>query len=401
MSQLAMLLPWMRQRLVQVTSRVAQPQPRPLVARFASSAEARSLPADGPTLADFLPAGGCSSKEGPPAVRKPEWLKMYNPNLTPEGAEKYKQVKATIKETGLATVCQEARCPNAGECWSSGTATVMIMGDTCTRGCRFCSVATSRKPPPPEADEPQKVALAVKKWGLNYIVLTMVDRDDLPDQGCSHVVATVRELKSGNHNLRVETLVGDFQGRLDLVEQVVGSGMDVFAHNIETVERLQKTVRDRRAGYAQSLNVLRCARSARNNLVTKSSIMLGLGETAEEVQQVLRDLRDAGVEIVTFGQYLQPTKHHLKVSRYVEPKEFDEWRLAGEALGLHVASGPLVRSSYRAAELYQGRLARRAMRVSPQPIGLDVTESGESTVVLPAGLAPARAAPEVHHAASP
>lgn len=286
---------------------------------------------------------------------------MYNPNVTPEGAERYKTVRATIKDTGLATVCQEARCPNIGECWSGGTATVMIMGDTCTRGCRFCSVATSRTPPPPDAEEPQKVAAAVEKWGIDYIVLTMVDRDDLPDQGASHVAATVRNLKSRQHNLRVETLCGDFQGKLELVEEVVRSGMDVFAHNLETVKSLQRTVRDRRAGYEQSLSVLRHARQVRPDVVTKSSIMLGLGEPEEEVHQALRDLWDAGVEIVTFGQYLQPTKGHMKVTRYVTPDEFDAWRLAGEALGLHVASGPLVRSSYRAGEFFKERLAKRTV----------------------------------------
>lgn len=346
-----------------------------------------ALTADGPTLADFMPpgGGGCSGAVAPaaavgagaqraPAVRKPPWLKMYNPNLTVEGAETYKKVRATIKETGLATVCQEARCPNAGECWSSGTATVMIMGDTCTRGCRFCSVATSRTPPPPDPDEPSKVAHAVKKWGLDYIVLTMVDRDDLADQGAAHVAATVRNLKQKDPNLKVETLVGDFQGKLHLVEQLADSGMEVYAHNIETVERLQKTVRDRRAGYAQSLSVLRHAKQYRPDLVTKSSIMLGLGETAEEVHQALRDLREVGVEVVTFGQYLQPTKRHMKVTRYVDPSEFDEWARAGEALGLNVASGPLVRSSYRAGEFYKARIARRVVgEGAPRPIEVDMS----------------------------
>lgn len=237
---------------------------------------------------------------------------------------------------------------------------MMIMGDTCTRGCRFCAVATSRSPPPPDADEPQKVAAAVESWSVNYIVLTMVDRDDLPDQGAAHVAATVRELKRRKDGLRVETLVGDFQGKLDLVHQVVESGMDVFAHNIETVERLQSTVRDRRAGYAQSLSVLQYARQARKDVVTKSSIMLGLGETADEIHQALRDLRDHGVEIVTLGQYLQPTRRHMKVHRFVTPEEFDDWRKAGEALGLHMASGPMVRSSYRAGELFEERFSQRS-----------------------------------------
>jgi len=308
----------------------------------------------GPTEMSLEPEG--SGLKRAPAVRKPPWLRMYNPNLNPAHAERFKMVSNTIKKTGLATVCQEAKCPNAGECWSTGTATVMIMGDTCTRGCRFCSVSTSRTPPPLDPEEPAKVAEAVEKWGMDYIVLTMVDRDDLPDQGAGHVAECISNLKSRMPKIRVETLIGDMQGKMDLVEQVVGSGMEVFAHNIETVERLQGTVRDRRAGYAQSLAVLKHARESRSGLVTKSSVMLGLGEKEEEVHQVLRDLRDNGVEIVTFGQYLQPTKRHMKVDRYVTPAEFDAFRVAGEALGLHVASGPLVRSSYRAGELFKERL---------------------------------------------
>jgi len=362
----------------------------------AAEGRRRPLPAEGPTLADFMPAGGgCGpgaiasgiGAKRPPALKKPPWLKMYNPYLTTEGAEKYKQVKATIKETGLATVCQEARCPNAGECWSSGTATVMIMGDTCTRACRFCAVSTSRRPPPPDPEEPQKVAHAVKEWGLNYIVLTMVDRDDLADQGVNHVISTVREIKCRKPTLRVETLVGDFQGKLDLVEQLAHCGMEVYAHNIETVERLQGVVRDRRAGYAQTLSVLRHAKACNPKLVTKSSIMLGLGETGEEIRQTMIDLRDAGVEVVTLGQYLQPTKRHMKVDRYVDPAEFDEWKRVGEELGLHLASGPLVRSSYKADELYQARLKRRVGKVdggSPlelDPLGLSAKAKATETVL--------------------
>jgi len=256
-------------------------------------------------------------------------------------------------------------------------------------------VATARTPPPLAAAEPAKVAQAVEAWGLDYIVLTMVDRDDLPDQGCSHVVATVEELKKRDPRLRVETLVGDFQGRLELVEQVVASGMDVFAHNIETVERLQSIVRDRRAGYAQTLAVLRHAKKMRPDLVTKSSLMLGLGEQPEEIHQAMLDLRDAGVEILTFGQYLQPTKRHMKVSRYLTPEEFDEWRRAGEALGLHVASGPLVRSSYRAGDFFKERLARRAgteavdspdvavASASTQTLGASLTHNHSAVVTHP------------------
>ncbi|CAK0796111.1 unnamed protein product, partial [Prorocentrum cordatum] len=256
--------------------------------------------------------------------------------VDPPPMGRFKAVKASVTKSKLATVCQEARCPNMGECWSGGTATVMIMGDTCTRGCRFCSVATSRTPPPPDPDEPAKVAEAVHSWGVDYIVLTMVDRDDLPDQGAAHVAATVRNLKESWAG-RVETLIGDYQGKLDLLTQVIDSGMDVFAHNIETVERLQGTVRDRRANYEQSLRVLRHARDVRSGLVTKSSVMLGLGETEEEVHQTMRDLRGAGVQILTFGQYLQPTKRHMKVTRYVTPGEFDDLKRVGEAMGFHMA----------------------------------------------------------------
>lgn len=353
------------------------------------------IPNDGKTLADFLPGApselaSTASSLKVQTARKPAWLKMYNPNLTTEGAERYKHVRSTVKASGSATVCQEAKCPNIGECWSTGTATVMIMGDTCTRGCRFCSVATSRKPPPPDPAEPVKVAKAVGSWGVDYIVLTMVDRDDLPDQGAAHIVSTVRELKQRDPKLGVETLVGDFQGRLDLVGEVAQSGMDVFAHNIETVARLQRTVRDRRAGYEQTLAVLRHAKKVRPDVVTKSSLMLGLGEEPEEIHQAMIDLQAAGVEIVTFGQYLQPTRRHMKVTRYVTPAEFDEWKKKGEDMGLHVASGPLVRSSYRAGEFYKERLARRAE--APASMLLDScasTPSSSATGTRPASIADA------------
>jgi len=326
------------------------------VASLDATTKRNPIASDGLTLEDFMDSPRPSGLTSVP-IRKPKWLKMTNPNLTDAGGERYQKLKATVKDLGLATVCQEARCPNVGECWSSGTATVMIMGDTCTRGCRFCSVSTSRNPAPPDPDEPRKLSEAVMKWGLDYVVVTMVDRDDLPDQGAGHIVATIRQLKSSG--IRVETLVGDFQGRLDLVEQVVHAGMEVFAHNVETVERLTPTVRDRRAGYTQTLTVLQAAKKYRPDVVTKSSIMLGLGETEEEVHQTLRDLRDHDVEIVTFGQYLQPTKRHMKITRYVTPEEFDSWKVAAEALGFHVASGPMVRSSYKANELYSSRLALR------------------------------------------
>ncbi|KAF4746587.1 hypothetical protein FOZ62_000428, partial [Perkinsus olseni] len=288
-------------------------------------------------------------------LRKPEWLKMTYPGLTDDGLVRYHSLKANIKATGLATVCQEAKCPNIGECWSGGTATIMLMGDTCTRGCRFCSVKTSRKPPALDASEPLTVAETISKWKgedgkqLSYIVLTSVDRDDVLDQGSVHIAETVRKLKEKMPDLLVEALVPDFKGDSYCVKEVATSGLDVYAHNIETVERLTPSVRDRRAGYRQSLRTLELAKEYCPSLLTKSSIMLGLGEQDAEVEQAMEDLRNSGVDVVTFGQYLQPTKHHMKVTRYVTPEEFKKWKTVAEEMGfMYCASGPMVRSSYRA-----------------------------------------------------
>ena len=229
----------------------------------------------------------------------------------------------------------------------------MIMGDTCTRGCSFCSVKTSRTPPPLDPNEPTKVATAIQAWGLDYVVLTSVDRDDLPDQGALHFRQVVQQLKQTMPELLVEALTPDFTGSLDLVAQVATSGLDVYAHNIETVERLTPRVRDRRAGYQQSLQVLAHVKSLRTGCLTKSSIMLGLGETDDEIRQTMMDLRQANVDVITFGQYLQPTRRHLPVKEYVTPQKFEEWKQEGEALGFkYVASGPLVRSSYKAGEFF-------------------------------------------------
>ena len=241
------------------------------------------------------------------------------------------------------------------------------MGDTCTRGCSFCSVKTSRSPPPLDPDEPVKVANAIQKWGLDYVVLTSVDRDDLPDQGSLHFRRVVQELKQTMPDLLVEALTPDFCGSLDLVESVATSGLDVYAHNIETVERLTPRVRDRRAGYQQSLRVLAHVKSlqvepsskGRSGCLTKSSIMLGLGETDDEIRQTLMDLRNAQVDVVTFGQYLQPTRRHLPVKEYVTPEKFQEWQHEAEAMGFkYVASGPLVRSSYKAGEFFLKHLVK-------------------------------------------
>jgi len=291
---------------------------------------------------------------------KPSWLKAQ-----PATSEKYNELRSTVRSLGLATVCEEAKCPNIGECWSgdSATATIMIMGDTCTRGCSFCAVKTSRKPPPLDEEEPNKVADAVSQWGLDYVVLTSVDRDDLIDQGSNHFRKVVQALKAKKNDLLVEALTPDFRGDLDLVENVATSGLDVYAHNIETVERLQRRVRDYRAGYVQSMSVLehvkKVAASSSSIVLTKTSLMLGLGETDDDIRKTLHDLRNIDVDVVTFGQYLQPSKRHLPVKEYVTPEKYQEWQEEAEAMGFkYVASGPLVRSSYKAGEFFLKNLVK-------------------------------------------
>lgn len=280
---------------------------------------------------------------------KPEWLKVRAP-----GGKNFVKLKEMMRERKLATVCEEARCPNIGECWGGGTATIMVMGDTCTRGCRFCNVKTAKIPGSLDPNEPMNVAASLQDMVVNYVVLTTVDRDDLPDQGAAHFAQIIREVKRVNPKLRIEALGGDFQGRKDLLEILLRTGgIDVFAHNIETVERLTPRVRDRRAGYEQTLRVLRMAKEIIPNQVTKSSIMLGLGEAPDEVVQAMRDVRAAGVEIFTLGQYLRPTTKHLEVVEFITPAKFEEYRKIGIDLGFkYVASGPLVRSSYRAGEFF-------------------------------------------------
>ena len=288
---------------------------------------------------------------------KPSWLKAK-----PATSENYLSLRSTVRELGLATVCEEAKCPNIGECWGgskegAATATIMIMGDTCTRGCSFCAVKTSRKPGPLDPEEPEKVSEAIAKWGLDYVVLTSVDRDDVEDQGSGHFRKVVMKLKEKHaqigKSILVEALTPDFRGDLSLVEVVATSGLDVYAHNIETVERLQRRVRDHRAGYAQSLSVLEHVKKVNNVALTKTSIMLGLGETDEDIRKTLQDLRDIDVDVVTFGQYLQPSKRHLPVKEYVTPEKYAEWQEEAEGMGFkYVASGPLVRSSYKAGEFF-------------------------------------------------
>ena len=292
---------------------------------------------------------------------KPSWIKMRAP-----AGERYAQIKDLMKTLNLATVCQEAQCPNIGECWGGGTATIMLMGEVCTRGCRFCNVKTGNPRGKLDLDEPRKVATAISQMGLDYVVLTSVDRDDLPDEGSAHFAEAVWRLKDSSPNLIVEVLTPDFKGKEPHIAAVVDAGPDVFAHNIETVERLQKRVRDPRAGYAQSMRVLEYVKERDETRFTKTSVMLGLGESDVEVRQTLRDLRAVGCDVVTFGQYLQPQSRHLPVESFVTPTRFAEWQTEAEAMGfLYVASGPLVRSSYRAGEFFmKGVVEKRKLEAS-------------------------------------
>ena len=287
-----------------------------------------------------------------PHQPKPDWLKVRAP-----AGENYTRIKNMLGELKLATVCQEAKCPNMGECWSGGTATFMLMGEVCTRGCRFCNVKTGNAKiglPPVDPLEPEKVAYSIAQMKLQYVVITSVDRDDMPDQGSDHFARTIKTIKKLDPNLLVEILTPDFRGDESLVRHLASAKPDVFAHNIETVERLTPSVRDPRAKYRQSLRVLESVKEFDSSLYTKSSIMLGLGEKDEEVLQTLKDLRAVGCDVVTFGQYLQPTEKHLKVIEYVTPEKFAEWQKISESMGfLYVASGPLVRSSYRAGEFFK------------------------------------------------
>ena len=291
-----------------------------------------------------------STSSSPPrsgvAGPKPEWLKIRAP-----GGEQYVRLKAQLRERGLHTVCEEARCPNVEECWSGGTATLMLLGDTCTRGCRFCAVKTARLPAAPDPDEPAKAAESVRLMELDYVVLTSVDRDDLPDGGAAHFAAAVRAVRTASPHTLVEVLIPDFQGDPSALAVLLASRPDVVAQNLETVERLTHPVRDSRAGYRQTLDLLARVKRMAPGTFTKSSLMLGLGEREDEVRAALRDLRAAGAEFVTLGQYLRPTPEHLPVQRYVTPAEFEAWRVEAEGMGFLVAaSGPLVRSSYRAGE---------------------------------------------------
>jgi lipoic acid synthetase len=279
---------------------------------------------------------------------KPPWLKVRAP-----GGERWAELRSTFRSLDLHTVCEEARCPNVGECWSEGTATVMLLGDTCTRGCRFCAVTTGQPRGAVDVREPEHVARALSRMPLQYVVMTMVDRDDLLDGGADHVSRTVRRLKELRPDMLVETLLGDFGGHLEHVDTTVDAMADVWAHNIEVVRRLQRTIRDVRCSYEQSMKVLARAKERRPDAITKSSIMVGIGETDDEVIETMRDLRAVGVDILTVGQYLRPTPKHAAVDRFVEPAQFEAFAAEGRAMGFsYVASGPLVRSSYKAAEVF-------------------------------------------------
>lgn len=289
---------------------------------------------------------------------KPDWLK-----IKPPGGERYTLIKSLADTNQLSTVCQEAKCPNMSECWGGGTATFMLLGGTCTRGCRFCNVATSKTGDLVDIDEPRKLANSIKIMKLDYAVITMVDRDDLADGGAQHVKDCLNEVKNQNPETLIEMLSGDFRGNFDQVRLVAESKIEVFAHNIETTRVLTPKVRDPRCGYDQSLKILKTVKSEFPKLFTKSSIMVGLGETKEDVTQTMKDLRENDVDIVTLGQYLQPTQKHLQVQDFIHPDVFLEYERIGHELGfVYVASGPLVRSSYRAGELLlKGKIAERKM----------------------------------------
>ncbi|CAJ1052132.1 lipoyl synthase%2C mitochondrial [Xyrichtys novacula] len=326
---------------------------------------------DGPDLQDFI-SGELSEKSKwteyrgnlkrgkGERLRLPPWLKTEIPI-----GKNYNKLKNTLRDLNLHTVCEEARCPNIGECWGGGeystaTATIMLMGDTCTRGCRFCSVKTARQPPPLDPDEPYNTAKAIAAWGLDYVVLTSVDRDDISDGGAAHFAKTVSHLKERSPQILVECLTPDFRGDLDAVEKIASSGLDVYAHNVETVRELQRHVRDPRANIDQSLSVLKHAKKVNPSVLTKTSIMLGLGETDQQILDTMTELREAGVDCLTLGQYMQPTKRHLKVDEYVTPEKFAHWEKVGNEMGfIYTASGPLVRSSYKAGEFFLKNLLNK------------------------------------------
>lgn len=285
---------------------------------------------------------------------KPDWLKIKPPNT-----EKFSLIKDVMRKHNLHTVCEESHCPNIPECWSGGTATFMVMGDTCTRGCRFCEVKSSGSPMPLDPFEPENLADAIADLKLDYVVITSVDRDDLSDQGSAHFAKCIAELRKRDPEIMIEVLIPDFRGSLVCLKKVVESRPEVIAHNLETVQRLQSKVRDKRANYAQSLSVLRNVKRMDSKIYTKSSLIVGFGETDREVIHAMKDLRAVGVDFLTIGQYLRPSDWHLSVIEYVSPEKFEFFKMIGEDLGFkYVAAGPFVRSSYRAGELFVKSLLR-------------------------------------------
>jgi lipoic acid synthetase len=311
-------------------------------AKAARSGEKYTTPQGFTAIKDGVKHSHASSA----APRKPAWLRVP----LAIGAE-FSAVRAIVREHRLSTVCEEAKCPNIGECWNAGTATIMLMGAVCTRACRFCAVDTGNPRGWLDAEEPENVARSVELMGLKYVVLTSVNRDDLSDGGAAHYAAAVAAIKRRNPATAVEALTPDFQGVMRDVHTVLDSGLDVFAQNVETVERLTHPVRDPRAGYAQTIEVLRAAKGYRPAILTKTSLMLGLGESDAEIRQTMLDLRAARVDVLTLGQYLRPTPNHLPVERFVTPQEFDRYRAWALKIGfLECVSGPLVRSSYRAEQ---------------------------------------------------
>ncbi|KAK7513251.1 Lipoic acid synthetase-like protein [Phyllosticta citriasiana] len=351
----------------------------------------------GPSFSDFVSGG--SAEEAP--LTTDEMLELRTAMVGPEGKKKkitrlpswlktpipvsdnFKRIKNDLRGLNLHTVCEEARCPNISDCWGGGnksaaTATIMLMGDTCTRGCRFCSVKTSNRPPPLDPHEPENTAEALRRWGLGYVVLTSVDRDDLADGGARHFAETISKIKAKAPTMLVEALTGDYGGDLDMVGLVARSGLDVYAHNVETVEPLTPFVRDRRAGFRQSLRVLERAKQANPDVITKTSMMLGLGETEEQMWAALRDLRNISCDVITFGQYMRPTKRHMKVAEYVTPAAFETWRQRALDMGfLYCASGPLVRSSYKAGEAFIENVLKKRVRERTGLEGVGVGEVGE------------------------
>ena len=325
-------------------------------------------PADprGRTPAVDVPLAALASPR-PPAERKapkPDWLKVRVP-----GGPGYERVRDLLARLELNTVCAESRCPNIAECWAGGTATVMLMGDTCTRGCKFCHVKSGR-PAPLDPQEPRHLAEAVSQLGLRYLVITSVDRDDLPDAGSGHFAEAIRELRARCDGTKVEVLVPDFDGVPERLDTLGQAAPHVIAQNLETVERLTHPVRDRRAGYRKTLGVLRYYKEHFPSIYTKSSLMVGLGETQDELGQAMVDLRDAGVDVLTIGQYLQPSPWNLKVAEYVTPDTFNRYREQALELGfLYCASGPLVRSSYRAAEFFMKGLMETRHHPPRRPVG--------------------------------